>query len=164
MTNTEKFKIVVGLGANLGDRAKALTSATNLIEQKVGKVQAVSSFFETLPLLHPDNPNLEQPNYLNAVLVLTTTKSPQEVLGALASIEQSLGRDRSLEKYPWSARVIDLDLIAYEDLILEQNGLTIPHSQMHKREFVLKPMVEVWPDWKHPKLGRTTQQLLQELS
>ena len=87
----------------------------------------------------------------------------QEILAGLHRIEATLGRDRTTETARWRPRLIDLDLIAVEDLVLDQEDLRLPHPEMHKRDFVLAPFCEVWPDWRHPVLDRSATELLREL-
>jgi 2-amino-4-hydroxy-6-hydroxymethyldihydropteridine diphosphokinase len=156
-------RAVVGLGANLGDRRRTLALAVEHLAQKVGPIVALSHLIETEALIHPDDPAQSYPPFLNGVVVLSTYLEPLPVLDQLQVIERGLGRDRSKEPERWRPRVIDLDFIAYEDAEMATERLTLPHPEMHKRDFVLRPMVEVWPDWQHPGLGRTAAELLADL-
>ena len=97
------------------------------------------------------------------MVLLRTGLPPEEILAGLHRIEARLGRDRTTETARWRPRLIDLDLIAVEDLVLDREDLRLPHPEMHKREFVLAPFCEVWPDWRHPLLDRSAAELLREL-
>ena len=147
----------VALGSNLGDRAGTLTAAVESL-RGFGEVVAVSSFLDTEPVGYTD-----QPRFLNAAAVLRTTLSPAELLQALLGVEQRHGRDRShgIAKGP---RTLDLDLLLYDDLVIESDGLTLPHPEMHRRAFVLQPLAEIAPTWIHPVLHRSVAELLQQLS
>ncbi len=155
--------IAVGIGANLGERAETITQAISLIEQQVGKVVRKSSFVETAPLNSPDNPDLKQPPYLNGVILVESELTPEEAIKCLLEIETRLGRKRD-KQLRWGPRVIDLDIIAYNEEEYNLPGLTIPHPEMHRRDFVLVPLCEIWPDWRHPVLNKTALEIYRELS
>jgi 2-amino-4-hydroxy-6-hydroxymethyldihydropteridine diphosphokinase len=156
-------RAVVALGANLGDREAMLWAGLGRLSEALGPPVAVSAFHETEPLTRPDDPTTSHPAYLNAVAIFTTDLEPLAILDTLLAIEARLGRDRATEGGRWRPRPIDLDLVALDDLILASERLTLPHPEMHKRSFVLAPMAEVWPDWRHPVLGRTVVEILAEL-
>ena len=155
-------RAVVALGANLGERRATLERAVALIGG-LGEVVARSHWLETPALIHPDDPAKSYPEFLNGAVLLRSDLPPEELLAGLHRIEAQLGRDRAAETARWRPRLIDLDLIAVEDLVLDQDDLRLPHPEMHKRDFVLAPFCEVWPDWRHPVLGRTATELLAEL-
>ena len=140
------------LGANLGDRSQTLHRAIDLIAERVGLVVQQSGLYETAPWGVTD-----QPSYLNQVLVVETTLEPEAVLNQTQAIEQELGRVR-LEK--WGARVIDIDILYYDQFILQTDRLTIPHPYLHQRRFTLVPLAEIAPDFVHPILQKTTIELL----
>ena len=156
-------RAVVALGANLGDREATLARAVELVGDEIGPVEARSAWLATEALIHPDDPATAYPPYLNGVLLARTALEPEEVLRRLHAIEARLGRDRSRETARWRPRTVDLDLVALDDVTLDTPELRLPHPEMHKRRFVLAPMAEVWPDWRHPRLGATTAELLGRL-
>ena len=156
-------RAVVALGANLGDRQATLDQAVALMGAELGTVAAQSSWLHTPALIHPDDPAQSYPEFLNGAVLLETELPPDALLAGLHRIEASLGRDRSKETARWRPRLIDLDLIAMDGLVLDGEALRLPHPEMHKRDFVLAPFCEVWPDWRHPVLHRTAADLLAEL-
>lgn len=150
----------IALGSNLSSRFGA--PADNLREaihrlDDLGTVTAVSRFHETEPVGYT-----QQPRFLNAVALLETDISPRDLLSGLLAIEHSMGRDRASAP-PKGPRIIDLDLLLYGSLVIDDAGLTLPHPSLHERRFVLAPLAEVAPDWKHPTLELSIQQLLQAL-
>ena len=153
-------RAVIALGANLGDREATLERAVTLIAAELGEIVARSTWLRTPALIHPDDPAQSYPEFLNGAVLLRTSLAPDQVLQGLHAIEARLGRDRSTETARWRPRLIDLDLIAVEDLVLDGPALTLPHPEMHRRDFVLAPFCKVWPDWRHPLLGRTAAELL----
>src|SRR5262245_23215676 len=155
-------RAVVALGANLGERRATLERAVTLMVE-LGEVAARSAWLETPALIHPDDPAESYPEFLNGVVLLRTHLPPEQILAGLHRIEAGLGRNRAAETARWRPRLIDLDLIAVEDLVLDREDLRLPHPEMHRREFVLAPSCEVWPDWRHPVLDRSAAELLREL-
>ena len=144
------------LGSNLGDRLQILKSAEMLIEERIGKIQSASSIYETAPW-----GVLDQPAFLNQILIVSTGLLPEEVLRMVLEIEHELGRVR-YER--WGARVIDIDMLYYQDLVLDSARLTLPHPRLHERRFTLVPLNEIAPDFIHPLLHKTSSQLLSECS
>lgn len=132
------MKVVIALGANLGNPRKQISLAIDAIRDIVN-VEKVSSLYETAPFKVTD----EQPNYINAVLLGDTELQPKELIKELLSIESKLGRQRSIPK---AARTIDIDIIDYEGFFLESEELTLPHPRAHERKFVLEPWAEIDPD------------------
>lgn len=132
------MKVVLALGANLGDPRKQISLAIDAIRDIV-KVERVSSLYETAPFKVND----AQPNYINAVLIGETELQPKELIKELLAIEAKLGRQRTLPK---AARTIDIDIVDYEGFFLESDELTLPHPRAHERRFVLEPWVEIEPD------------------
>lgn len=142
--------VYLSLGSNVGDREENLRRALAHLAV-LGKVVAVSSFYETEPV-----ELTEQPWFLNAVVSLETEKPPRDLLDALLAIEIAMGRRRIRPKGP---RTIDLDILAYGDQVVREAGLTIPHPALPYRRFVLEPLAEIAPGLIHPVLSKTMRQL-----
>lgn len=145
------MKVVIALGANLGDPRTQVASAITEI-QNLLKVTAVSSFYETAPFGVPDS----QPNYINAVLIGETEKKPLDLMNALLEIESALGRTRSFQN---AARLIDIDIIDLDGLFMESESLTLPHPRAHERRFVLEPWLEIDPAAHLPGRGSVSELL-----
>lgn len=146
----------VALGSNLGDREGYLCSAVGALRQ-LGELRAVSSLYETEPI-----GTVPQSDFLNAAVELQTTLQPEELLAELLRIEQERGRDRS-RVLPKGPRTLDLDLLSFGALVLETPILTLPHPAMAERRFVLVPLAEIAPQWRHPVGSKTAAQMLAEL-
>ena len=150
----------IALGSNLasewGDREANLRKAVRRVGE-LGEVRAVSSFYDTAPVGFAD-----QPNFLNAAMLLETDLEPVELMRALLGIERAMGRDRAtaISKGP---RVIDLDLVLMDDVVLATAELTLPHPAMAERRFVLEPLAEVAPEAVHPVLKKTVREMLEGL-
>jgi 2-amino-4-hydroxy-6-hydroxymethyldihydropteridine diphosphokinase len=144
----------LSLGSNLGDRAATLRAAVAQLEV-AGRVVAVSALYETQPMEVQD-----QPWFLNCVAAIETGKTPRELLQLALQIEAAMGRLRLRDK---GARKIDIDVVLFGDSVVDEQGLKIPHPSMHRRRFVLEPMVEIAPEARHPVLGKTVRELLAAL-
>ncbi len=146
MTHT----IYLSLGSNLGDRAQNLHNAISFLSPKVQSIRQ-SSIYETEPWGYAD-----QPPFLNMVVKGETDLEPMDLLNALKEIEVSMGRQ---ETFRFGPRLIDLDILFYDQLILDSPTLTIPHPRIIERAFVLIPLAEIDPDYYHPVLKKTVQEL-----
>jgi 2-amino-4-hydroxy-6-hydroxymethyldihydropteridine diphosphokinase len=141
-------------GSNEGDKFLQMQQARANIELICGRLLQISSLYQTAPWGKTD-----QADFLNQVLVIETAMSPRALLNAILSIEENLGRKRSVKNAP---RTIDIDILFYDRLILEVPGLCIPHPRISERRFVLEPLDEIAPGFQHPVLGKTIHQLLLE--
>ena len=141
------------IGGNLGDRFDFLKKARQGIENKIGKLVEVSSIYETAPWGF----EAEQ-NFLNQVILAQTDLSPQEVLRFCLGIEDELGRERESEQY--ESRTMDIDILFFNDEIIETKDLTVPHPKLHQRRFTLEPLAEIAPRFMHPVFNKTLQELL----
>ncbi|MCC6220834.1 MAG: 2-amino-4-hydroxy-6-hydroxymethyldihydropteridine diphosphokinase [Deltaproteobacteria bacterium] len=157
------MEVVIAVGSNLGDRLSNIYEAKKRVEARLGKIVACSSIWQTEPVVASGRDSNEEPVYLNLVMVVETRMQIYRVLDLLLEIEIELGRNRDKQILKWASRTIDLDIIACGDLTISSERLTIPHLEMHKRLFVLGPMMEIRPMWRHPVLGKTVEELRRSL-
>ena len=155
--------LILHLGSNLGNRQKNLDAAILLIEENVGLLTNQSSVYETAVWLGKDRHQLpevlrKQAPFLNIALQVNTALKPIKALELCLNIEQKLGRVRQLK---WGPRSIDIDLIFYDEIVLNTTKLILPHPWMQYRRFVLKPLVEIIADWVHPVLEQSVEELLE---
>jgi len=143
------------LGGNTGNRIKYLKSAVEKISDEIGKVIRMSSVYETEPYGFK-----AKKQFINICILVETNLSPHQVLKVISEIETSLGRKRKTEKYV--SRTIDIDVMFYDDIILNERSLIIPHPEFHRRNFALVPMAEIGRDFIHPVFGKTIGTLLEE--
>jgi len=143
------------LGSNLGDRAANLRKTLALIEKAGIKVEAKSSIYETEPYGIKN-----QPFYLNGCIKTAAGLQPEEMLNKLKEIEVQAGR---IPGPKWGARIIDIDILFYDNIIIRQENLIIPHPEIQNRRFVLAPLCEIARDYIHPVLKKTVKQLIDDL-
>ena len=143
--------IYLALGTNLGDRPANLRAAIETLPPEI-KVIAESKVYETPPWGYED-----QPAFLNMAVKCETALEPESLLKRLKQLEVRLGREQS---FRWGPRLIDIDILFYDDLILESESLIIPHPRLQERAFVLVPLADIAPDFVHPVLKETIKELL----
>ena len=148
------FNVFIGLGSNLGNRTENCLAAIEHLSNFT-IIKSVSSFYETQPVGNED-----QPRFINAVAKVNTLLSPLNLLNSLKTVENQLGRERN-EK--WGPRTIDLDILIYEDFVLDSQELTIPHKELINRRFMMEPLCEIEPWLEHPTLNKTMSTILKEL-
>lgn len=141
-------------GSNQGDRASIMQQAILLLEAEAGSVIQRSPLYETAPWGKTD-----QPSFLNQALQLATPLSPEQVLACIAGIERTMGRQRTEH---WGQRTLDLDILFFNDAVVDTPQLTIPHPEIANRRFVLVPLCAIAPTLKHPLLGVSMATLLEQ--
>ena len=153
---SQKARAFIGAGANLGEPVRQIRQALDELEKSPGVgLLGTSSLYRTQPM----GP-IAQPPFVNAVFSLECGMSPQDLLALLLSVEEKMGRIR---RERWGPRVIDLDLLFFDEAIISEQGLEVPHPRLHERRFVLTPLVEIAPDVVHPVLKKSAFDLLAAL-
>jgi 2-amino-4-hydroxy-6-hydroxymethyldihydropteridine diphosphokinase len=147
--------VLLGLGANLGDREANVERALALLEDAGGPFER-SPLYETAPW-----GDLDQPPFLNLVARGHTSLPPEALLARCQAAERSVGRTPTRR---WGPRIVDVDILAYGTMVIDLPNLQIPHPRLHERGFVLVPLADLAPDWRHPRLDNTAAELLAQLS
>lgn len=149
--------VYLGLGTNIGNRRGNLVKAAALLAERVGDILALSGFMETEPW------GFESENlFLNAAIKMETPLTPDELLSATQAIEREMGREKKSDD-TYHDRVIDIDILLYDNQVIEQPGLIVPHPLMQERLFVMAPLAEIAPFERHPLLGQTFMELTDSL-
>jgi 2-amino-4-hydroxy-6-hydroxymethyldihydropteridine diphosphokinase len=151
MGGRPRVEVLLGLGANLGDPPAQLARAVDALRGFVNELRA-SSVYRTEPVGHRD-----QPDFYNQVVRGLTRLAADELLDRILAVEREMGRERTFRNAP---RVIDVDLLAYGGEVIRTERLTVPHPGIPHRGFVLHPLAEVAPEWRHPETGLTAREML----
>lgn len=150
-----QHQIILSLGSNQGNRLDTINRCIELIHQEIGSVIKISRLFET------PSWGFEGESFYNCALLVKTIHNPHEVLKIALLLEKKLGRIRSLDG-GYQSRIIDIDIIIFDNMIVDTDALKIPHPLMHKRNFVLLPVLDLQIDWEHPILKKTIPLLIEE--
>jgi 2-amino-4-hydroxy-6-hydroxymethyldihydropteridine diphosphokinase len=156
--NAQINKAYLSLGSNLGDKSENLNKAIQLLKERAGEVLAISAFYET----EPDG-FVSENSFVNIALSLDTKLDAFALLDVCEEIEKELGRTTKSVNLNYSDRLIDIDILYFNNMQLATERLTLPHPRMHKRQFVLEPLAEIAPRLKHPITGMSTVKMLKEL-
>jgi 2-amino-4-hydroxy-6-hydroxymethyldihydropteridine diphosphokinase len=160
--NNNNNKVFLSLGSNLGNSSSNIQTAIAHISYLVGKVISISSLYNSEAQSLPSDDTPLQPDYTNCVIAIETTLTPSEALNKCQKIESSMGRDKSKEAR-WGPRIIDIDILTFNDLVFESPELLIPHIMLTERDFVLVPLREIAPDFIHPRLKISVEDMILDL-
>ena len=156
--NAQINRAYLSLGSNLGEKSANLNKAIELLKERAGEVLAVSSFYETAP-----DGFISENSFVNIALSLDTKLDVYVLLDVCEEIERELGRTTKSVNLNYSDRLIDIDILYFNNMQLATERLTLPHPRMHKRQFVLEPLAEIAPKFRHPITGMSTVKMLKEL-
>ena len=155
----KNFKIYLSLGSNLGNRIQNLENAVDQIRKKIGEIRSISSYYET------ESWGFDSENkFVNIALIALTELSPENLLDEIHKIENLIGRDRTVVKaheMDYFDRIIDIDIIHFEDEARNNEKLTIPHAKFSERNFVLIPLQEIDPEFVHPSTNQGVEELIE---
>jgi len=149
----EMHKVVLSLGGNVGDVLKTFMGVEKELSSSVGRISKSSRTYQTEAWGKKD-----QSNFLNKVLLIETLLEPDEMMKTCLDIERKMGRNRN-NSVKWAERMIDVDILFYDDLVVREKDLIIPHPHLHERNFVMIPLNEIFSDYVHPLLKRTVKEL-----
>jgi 2-amino-4-hydroxy-6-hydroxymethyldihydropteridine diphosphokinase len=152
--NADLHKVYLSTGSNIGDRLNTLHKAKSDIERYMGAVKSESSIYESEAWGFES-----EQNFLNQILLIESRLSPKELLNAIARIENEHGRVRTNSSF-YTSRTLDIDIVFYDDAIICEENIEIPHAKLHERLFVLLPLVEIAPDLRHPVFHYTVKEML----
>lgn len=152
------MQAILSLGSNLGNRAENLSRATQLLTESVGTLVVCSAVYESEPWGF-----CSENSFANSVLIIKTDLTPQTLLAETQAIERLMGRTEKSHAGQYHDRIIDIDLIDCDGQTLQSPDLTLPHPLMHQRPFVLQPLAEILPNWRHPIFRKTAKELLAEI-
>lgn len=152
--NMKKNSCLIALGSNIGDRSSNLNQAFKELS-KIGKVKSTSDLYQSEPMYHED-----QPRFFNAACLIETELGPHQLLSELKLIESKIGREKTFQNGP---RVIDLDILFFNDQVVNTDNLIIPHPRAQERSFVLRPLLDIDKTFVHPTIKKTISQLYNEL-
>lgn len=145
------------LGSNLGEREMLMKTAMDMIGKRCGELVSCSEIYESEPWgFDSDN------NFLNQIISIRTELNPHDLLKELLSIEADLGRQRKSDIHTYESRPMDLDILYYDDLIIDDDDLILPHPRLHRRRFTLLPLCDIAPDFIHPLFKKSNKVLLEE--
>ncbi len=151
----KKVKLFLSLGSNIGDKYENLRRAKSLLEKNYIIILKSSKIYTTKPFGYTD-----QDDFLNECLLCHTDKTPEDVLNVIKEIESNLKRKRIIR---WGPRTIDVDILFYDNEIINKDDLTVPHPGIPERDFVLRPLMDLEPDFVHPILNKTIKELYSEI-
>ncbi|UAY51443.1 2-amino-4-hydroxy-6-hydroxymethyldihydropteridine diphosphokinase [Ferruginibacter albus] len=145
-------RIYLLLGSNIGNSQQQLLKAIKLIEKNIGNVIRQSKLYQTAAW-----GNNDQPDFLNQVIIVATKQAPEKLIQTILAIEEKMGRVRTIKNAP---RIIDIDILFFDKDIIQQKDLIVPHPEIQNRRFVLTPLNELSPNFKHPVIKKNIHQLL----
>lgn len=155
----ELHDVYLSLGSNLGDKKQYIVQAIKLINERIGLVLVSSAFYTTAPVgFESDN------NFINSACLVLSALNPDELLQKSQEIEKELGRSNKTENMQYTDRVIDIDILFYDNIVLKSDKLIIPHPHLHKRAFVIDPLAEIAADYIHPTLNKRIEDLKRDLT
>ena len=151
-------KVYLSIGSNKGNRYRLINEAMEMIEKKIGKILVQSSFYESKSWGFKSN------NFYNICLTVNSIKSPKSILTSINEIETKMGREKSsdVNSFEYSDRIIDIDILFYDDIVFNSDKLNIPHPKIELRNFVLVPLQEIEPNYIHPVLKKSIENLVLE--